>query len=270
MPSVTKTSPNCYQFINPITKRKLSKSQSLTSIFVAGIFCYTAYKLYKKKCYKHAIQKIPSETVSKETYKATIHSPLPDAIKKRIIGKSYTDDCPVPLKDLAYIQLNHYNMQGRVCMGELIYHKNLALEIVGIFKELFEIQFLIEKMVLIDNYNAEDEPSMEDNNTSAFCSRAITGKPGTFSKHSYGGTIDLNPLINPYVKKVGNTTILLPKNAGEYTDRSITHPGMIKKGDKVYQIFIKRGYEWGGDWTRLKDYQHFEKDPSKFISNNLH
>ena len=25
------------------------------------------------------------------------------------------------------------------------------------------------------------------------------------------------------------------------------------------RLFIEHGFEWGGDWIELKDYQHFEK-----------
>ncbi|PIS01281.1 MAG: hypothetical protein COT84_03175 [Chlamydiae bacterium CG10_big_fil_rev_8_21_14_0_10_35_9] len=186
-------------------------------------------------------------------------NPLPESIVKRIKGKSWNSDCPIPLEDLAYVQVSHWNYNNEIVTGELIYHKTLALEIIEIFQELFEAKFPIEKMVLIDDYNANDELSMEDNNSSAFCSRAITGKPGVFSKHSYGSTIDINPLINPYVR--GST--VLPKGSEPYLDRTLDIPGLIKEGDVCYQAFIKRGYTWGGHWSSLKDYQHFEKDITK-------
>lgn len=31
-----------------------------------------------------------------------------------------------------------------------------------------------------------------------------------------------------------------------------------KKGDLCYTLFTEKGFEWGGDWTDRKDYQHFE------------
>jgi len=30
------------------------------------------------------------------------------------------------------------------------------------------------------------------------------------------------------------------------------------KGDLCYKLFIERGFEWGGEWKTVKDYQHFE------------
>lgn len=188
-------------------------------------------------------------------------NPLPSEIVKRIVGKSWKPDCPVPLEDLAYVQVTHWNFNHETVNGELLYHKNLALEIVEIFKDLFEADFPIEKMVLIDNYDANDDLSMEDNNSSAFCFRAMTGKLSVYSMHSYGGTIDLNPKQNPYVK--GN--IILPKGSEVFCDRTLNTPGLIKEDDCCYQAFIKRGYTWGGHWSSLKDYQHFEKRPKVFI-----
>ncbi len=200
--------------------------------------------------------------VNKGDFKVQAYSPLPEAIIERIKGKSWKEDCPIPLNDLAYVVVTHWNLNNELIQGELIWHKNLATEIVDIFYELYEAHYPIEKMVLIDDYDADDELSMADNNSSAFCSRPITGKTDVFSKHSYGGTIDLNPLFNPYVKG----DLILPRNAGPYVDRTQDRPGLIKEGDACYTAFTKRGYTWGGHWQSLKDYQHFEKDPKLFIS----
>jgi hypothetical protein len=126
---------------------------------------------------------------------------------------------------------------------------------VEIFKELFEARFPIEKIRLIDEYEANDNKSMADNNTSSFCFREIDGKPGKLSKHSYGVAIDINPVQNPYVymDKVS------PEAGREYLDRSKVTKGMIVKDDVCYKAFINRGWTWGGDWKNEKDYQHFQK-----------
>ena len=194
-------------------------------------------------------------------FKGEWWNPLPNEISEKIRGRSWKENCPVPLCDLAYVKVSHWNLKNEISSGELIYHKNLAPEIIEIFKELFDAQFPIEKLVLIDTYDANDDLSMADNNSSAFCSREKTGKPGTFSNHSYGGTIDLNPLFNPYVTE----DTILPKGAEKFCNREQDIPGLIKEGDCCFQAFIKRGYTWGGNWKSLKDYQHFEKSPDTFI-----
>ncbi len=92
-------------------------------------------------------------------------------------------------------------------------------------------------MVLIDAYNADDIASMEDKNTSAFCSREITNKPGIFSNHSYGIAIDINPLINPYVNK----KLVLPESGKAYINRLQEVKGIITDDEDnvCYQAFAK-------------------------------
>jgi hypothetical protein len=93
---------------------------------------------------------------------------------------------------------------------------------------------------------------MDNNNTSSFNFR-FTPNTTVLSKHSTGMAIDINPFQNPYIK---GAVILPPAGV---TQRDKVVKGMITKGDACYQAFISRGWEWGGEWKSLKDYQHFEK-----------
>jgi hypothetical protein len=36
-------------------------------------------------------------------------------------------------------------------------------------------------------------------------------------------------------------------------------PGTITGDSFIVKFLKERGWTWGGDWTSLKDYQHFEK-----------
>ena len=67
----------------------------------------------------------------------------------------------------------------------------------GDFQILFEHQYQIEKMFLIDDYGADDNRSVNDNNTSCFNFRLVTNG-GTLSNHAAGCAIDINPRQNPY------------------------------------------------------------------------
>lgn len=160
------------------------------------------------------------------------------------------------MSDLAYLRVMHYNMDGVACLGELVVNVKIAEKVMEIFQEIFDAKFPIEKMRLIDNYGADDELSMSDNNSSAFCYRSITNKPGFVSKHGLGLAIDINTRLNPYVKG----SCIAPSNAVKYVDRTLNEPGMIQADDVVVTAFKKRGFKWGGDWTSLKDYQYFEID----------
>jgi hypothetical protein len=134
-------------------------------------------------------------------------------------------------------------------------HEDLVPEVITIFEQLYRLGFPIEKIRTADHYPAaDDELSMEDNNTSAFNCRGI---PGTnqWSQHAYGRAIDLNPLLNPCIYASG---ALQPQNAAPYRDRSRTDPGLLHNGDPAVHVFTDRGRRWGGNWTTPIDYQHFE------------
>ena len=65
----------------------------------------------------------------------------------------------------------------------MIVNSKIADEVLEIFKELYDIEYQIEKIKLIDEYNADDELSMSDNNTSCFCYRVVAGT-STLSNHA--------------------------------------------------------------------------------------
>lgn len=183
---------------------------------------------------------------------------ITDSIFARIEGKSFKENCTTLRDDLRYLKVLHYNKVGEVMEGELICHKDIADDLLEIFRELYQAKYPIERMVLIDEYDADDEASMRANNTSAFNFRPASGMR-TLSKHSTGMAIDINPLYNPLVKHREGRTKVYPSNAVPYIDRTQDFPYKIVKGDLCYRLFKQHGFSWGGDWRSSKDYQHFEK-----------
>lgn len=179
-------------------------------------------------------------------------------IIERITGKSFKEDCDIPYSDLRYIRVLHTDFDGQTRIGEMIVNKAIAQDVVDIFMELYSISYPIEKMLLIDEYDADDIKSMEDNNSSAFNFRFIEGTTKR-SVHSDGLAIDINPLYNPYVRTRNEKLEVLPESATEHVDRSKDNIYYIKKDDPCYKAFTKRGFTWGGEWKNSKDYQHFEK-----------
>jgi hypothetical protein len=184
---------------------------------------------------------------------------ISDAVFQRMQGKSYKKDCTVPRSELRYLRLSHYDSQGKEHVGELVCNKKISSDLKEIFKELYKQKYPIERMRLIDDYEADDERSMQANNTSCFNFRTIAGSK-KLSKHSLGMAIDINPLYNPYVKRRKDGKLLVqPANARKYSDRSKRWNYKLEKGDLCYRLFIKHGFKWGGSWTNSKDYQHFER-----------
>lgn len=166
----------------------------------------------------------------------------------------YLDESVLGYDDLRYLSVLHFGFDGYIYEGEIIVNQKVADEVLAIFKELYGMKYPIEKMKVMSCYGGSDELSMMDNNSSGFNFREITDG-GKLSKHALGLAIDLNPRINPYIK----SGTVLPSNGVSFVDRNQCIQGMIKQGDCVYQIFKRYGWTWGGDWTSLKDYQHFEK-----------
>jgi hypothetical protein len=183
---------------------------------------------------------------------------ISDSLFACIYGKSFKEDCTTAREDLRYLRVLHYNKVGEVLHGELICHKSIATDLLEIFFELYQAKYPIERMVLIDNYDADDEASMRANNTSAFNFRKAVGMQ-RLSSHSTGMAIDINPLYNPLVKHREGGTRVYPSTATPYIDRTKDFPYKIVKGDLCYRLFKKHGFSWGGDWRSSKDYQHFEK-----------
>lgn len=213
------------------------------------------------------IRSLPAgELAAAETLAAEQINPLffasavDDAVSARINGFSYTENPNIQLSDLSYLKMLYYGFDGNTYVGEMIVNRKIESDVLQIFKTLYENQYPIEKMVLIDDYNADDLLSMEDNNTSAFNYRTISGSD-KLSNHSYGMAIDLNPKYNPYVKTASDGSVLCqPEGGREYADRSKNFAHKIDENDLAYRLFTEAGFTWGGSWNSVKDYQHFEKE----------
>ena len=178
-------------------------------------------------------------------------------LAERIRGKSYKDDCTVPMEDLRYLHALHVDLAGETHEGEMIVNKAIAEAVLEILRQLSEAGYPIERIRLVDEYDASDELSMRDNNSSSFNFRFISYTT-KISKHGLGLAVDINTLYNPYVKYVNGMLSVEPATAHAYTDRSGAFPYKITEDDLCCRLFKEHGFEWGGDWKHAKDYQHFE------------
>lgn len=184
---------------------------------------------------------------------------ISDAVFQRMAGKSYKSNCTVKRSELRYLRLSHYDGNGKQKVGEMVCNKNIASDLKEIFQELYRNRYPIERMQLVDDYNADDELSMQANNTSCFNFRQIAGST-KLSAHSRGMAIDINPLYNPCVKRrKDGSNVVQPSTARKYADRSKRGRYTIDENDLCYRLFLKHGFKWGGSWRTVKDYQHFEK-----------
>lgn len=189
-----------------------------------------------------------------------------DEIFARINGKSYQPNDDIALGDLRYLKLLHYNYDGEIQVGEIIVNKKIEADCLEIFQELFEAEYQICRMVLIDDYwtgdgEETDGVSIKNNNTSCFNYRNVPGSKNR-SKHALGLAIDLNPYENPYIPTSGGVPDYSNLDETEYyyaTNRKETDAHVITYEDLAYKLFTEHGFTWGGNWNSLKDYQHFQK-----------
>jgi len=200
-------------------------------------------------------------------------TPLEDlpGIYKKMNPSAWPKGYPVSINQLAYVKLRYWGFDHKEHAGVLIVNKILAKDVLEIFTELYQNKFPIEKMRPIEEFDNSDDKSMAENNTSAFNCREVTGQPGIFSQHSYGRAIDINPKINPYVK---NNNVL-PESARGHADRSKPESGKITRESLIYKLFTRHGWDWGGNWNDLQDFQHFEirangekRDPNGYPSSS--
>ena len=185
--------------------------------------------------------------------------PIPDSVFLRMQGRSWPEGCTIRRSDLRYLRLSHFDAENKEHVGEMVCNKAIANDIVEIFRELYRQKYPIQRIRLMDDYEADDEQAMRDNNTSSFCYRKISGS-SKLSKHATGMAVDINTLYNPYVRsgKDGHR-IVEPATATKYVDRRKSFPYKIVKGDLLHRLFLQHGFKWGGSWRTMKDWQHFEK-----------
>jgi hypothetical protein len=187
---------------------------------------------------------------------STTPQPTVQQVSIADLGPSWRPGCPADPRQLRRVDVDYFGFDGKTLRGDLIVDQDLTADVVGIFEQLLLLRYPIATIRTLDTYpGADDELSMEDNNTSAYNCRDIPGT-GRWSQHAFGRAIDLNPLLNPSVDRAG---AFQPRPAAPYLDRTRTDPGVLHEEDAAVRVFTDRGWRWGGDWRSPKDYQHFER-----------
>lgn len=170
--------------------------------------------------------------------------------------------CPQDILDRQeLVEVDFYDFDGEMAEGVIVVDRDCADDVRQLFELIFDDGFPIDSAIPVADLQFEwdDDRSMAANNTSGFNYRPITvaddglgaAPGGRLSAHAFGRAIDINPLLNPYIKN----GMIKPK--GAMYDPAV--PGTITADSFIVKFLKERGWTWGGDWTSLKDYQHFEK-----------
>lgn len=189
------------------------------------------------------------------SYQARVTA-IPGAVRDTMHGVTWHADprCP-SFDDLALVSVTHWDMQGLEQEGEIVVAAMLGEDVVHIFERIHQARFPIERMRRVATFGGCDHRSMAANNTCGFNFRTIANSD-RLSLHALGAAIDINPVQNPFV---GRQSVQPPEGAG-YVERQHLRPGMITRSGPVVEAFKAFGWRWGGDWTSIKDYQHFSFD----------
>lgn len=207
----------------------------------------------------HPGQTVPTSVVKNRGVAAFFQNvAIPDTIFHYMQGRTMKADCTTRREDLRYLLCLHCDAEGVTHVGELVVSRRIADRVLDILRQLYDARYPIERMRLIDYWEADDEQSMRANNSSAFNYRTVSHTT-TVSRHGLGLAVDINPLYNPYHKHLRDgREVVEPATGRKWLDRSQKSPYMIHRGDLCYRLFRKAGFVWGGDWKSVKDYQHFE------------
>jgi D-alanyl-D-alanine carboxypeptidase len=180
-------------------------------------------------------------------------SPLAAQMRTAMTGKSWRTGCPVPLDDLAAVQVTYFGFDGLAHEGTLVVHKRLASEVASIFEELYAIRFPINKVSAWDDYGPD--VYAEQNITVGFYCEKADDAPGEWSSHAYGFAIDINPLLNPFLDLKHSWW---PRAAAKSAPRDGAR-GKISTDTEAFRIFTRHGWAWGGFDPGVPDYMHFGK-----------
>jgi peptidoglycan L-alanyl-D-glutamate endopeptidase CwlK len=188
----------------------------------------------------------------------TVGDPVVDsAMTEKEVFDGLDPNCPGEIRQVQRIvDVLYYSFDGKVHKGQLVVHEELVEDVRHALAVALREKFPIKSVIPASHPRFrkdgrwDDDRSMDANNTSAFNYRAVTGGK-RLSNHASGRAIDVNPVQNPYVKG----ELVLPKGA-KYDPSAA---GALTADHPVTKAFVGRGWEWGGTWKALKDYQHFEK-----------
>ena len=110
-----------------------------------------------------------------DEFAATI-GPVPDDV---IARSTWTEECPVTLEQLSYVNVSHYGFDGEFHTGEMIVNARFAEDIVGIFERLHEARFPIEQLKVTTQEDLDAPPTGDGNNSGQVASGGYVIQVGT-------------------------------------------------------------------------------------------
>ncbi|HEY0000794.1 MAG TPA: M15 family metallopeptidase [Actinoplanes sp.] len=157
--------------------------------------------------------------------------------------------CPVLPHLLRRVWVSYIDFNGAYHDGSIIVRRDIVRPTQKVFEALYKTHFRIMAMAPMSvNMPGQTDMSIV---TAGYNCRPVAGTK-TWSQHSYGLAIDINPLQNPMIRGA----LIDPAAGNFYLNRRGYLIGMLHAEGAV-RAFTANGFRWGGRWTSVKDYMHF-------------
>ncbi len=199
-----------------------------------------------------ALKLWPSRTL-KEILENPLNYKQPIIQPRLMTQKEFLDSLrekKVPQEIIDQIELVNVDYRGfnnQIYPGQIIINKYLVSSIKRIFKRiLLETDFPMTSIFPISMFNWNTSSRL--NNCGAFDWRFVENS-NEISDHAFGAAIDINSVLNPFIKKG------LP-NSPNYP-RDLSKKGTLQADSEIVKIFKEEGWKWGGDWKNSQDWMHF-------------
>ena len=160
------------------------------------------------------------------------------------------------LDNLCLVDVRYCGFDGRRHRGQLVVHRDLAEELRELFALMERWCFPVAGVAPIVCFGWSDEASMSADNSSAFNYRFIAGTV-RLSRHALGPGGGHQPARKP--GDISRTAA--SSRRGVYGDPVM--PGTFTEDHTVVGAFREKGWRWGGNFTHIRDYHHFEKTGSE-------
>jgi len=86
--------------------------------------------------------------------------PIPDGVWARMQGKTFKENPYIGRDDLRHVRALHWDYDNQMHIGEMVCNVQIADCVMGILRKLFDAKYPIQRMLLPDVYDADDETQM--------------------------------------------------------------------------------------------------------------
>ncbi|MDR1800809.1 MAG: hypothetical protein LBQ95_03090, partial [Lachnospiraceae bacterium] len=98
------------------------------------------------------VNQLPPEPEIPEDHRGKAE-PIPEEVRAMMAGISMPEGASVSYDDLSYLTVYYHDFEGEDAIGNIVVDADLAEEVLDIFKDLYDIDYPIQSVRLIDEFN---------------------------------------------------------------------------------------------------------------------